>query len=40
MVRLSPDEMMALRKVVHGILRAEAGHTTPYLEILRRFVPE
>ena len=40
MVTLSPDEWLALQEKLRGVLRAEAGYTTAYLEILRRFVPE
>jgi hypothetical protein len=36
----SPDEWLALREKLRGVLRAEAGQTTAYLEILRRFAPE
>jgi hypothetical protein len=40
MIALSPDEWPALREKMRGVLPAEAGLTTAYLEILRRFVPE
>jgi hypothetical protein len=40
MVTLPPAEWLALREKLRGVLRAEAGQTTAYLEILRRFVPE
>ena len=40
MVTYTPDEWLALREKLRGVLRAEAGQTTAYLEILRRFVPE
>ena len=38
MVIYSADEWLALREKLRGILRAEAGKTTPYLDILRRWV--
>jgi hypothetical protein len=40
LVTLSTDEWLALREELRGVRRAEAGQTTAYLEILRRFVPE
>ena len=40
LVWLAADEWLALREKLRGVLRAEAGKTTPYLDILRRWVRE
>ncbi len=37
---LKPDDWLALRKRMREVRRAGAGQDTPYLRILRRFVPE
>ena len=38
LVWLGADEWLALREKLRGVLRAEAGKTTPYLDILCRWV--
>ena len=37
---LTPDDWLALREQMHAVRRTSAGQDTPYLRILRRFVPE
>ena len=37
---LKPDDWLALRERMRAVRRAGAGQDTPYLRILRRFVPE
>ena len=37
---LKPDDWLALREWMRAVRRASAGQDTPYLRILRRFVPE
>lgn len=37
---LKPDDWLALRVRMREVRRASAGQDTPYLRILRRYVPE
>jgi hypothetical protein len=37
---LKLDDWLALRKRMRELRRASAGQNTPYLRILRRYVPE
>ena len=37
---LKTDDWLALRERMRAVRRASAGQDTPYLRILRRFVPE
>jgi serine/threonine protein kinase len=38
--KLKPDDWLAVRDKMRALLRTSAGKDTPYLRILRRFVPE
>ena len=40
MMPYSTDDWLALRETLRDVLRAETGKTTPYLDILRRWVRE
>ena len=37
---LKPDDWLALRERMRAVRSASAGPDTPYLRILRRYVPE
>ena len=37
---LKPDDWLALRERMRAVRRAGAGQDTPYLRIIRRYVPE
>ena len=37
---LQPDDWLALPERMRAVRRAGAGQDTPYLRILRRFVPD
>ena len=37
---LKPEDWLALRERMRGVRRESAGQDTPYLRLLRRFVPE
>ena len=37
---ISTGEWLALQQKLRGVLHAEAGKTSPYLEVLRHFVGE
>jgi hypothetical protein len=38
--KLKPDDWLPLRDKMRALVRTSAGKDTPYLRILRRFVPE